>query len=424
MQTVMNEGSCSLVYLAHYEGTMIDENAVQRNVSLKLACKVMETEQAPKDFVQKFLLRELDIIAQISHPHIIHTHSILHLNTKILVFMRNAEYGNLCDYITNYGGLREKQARLWFRQLAVGVDYLHSINIAHRDIKCENILITSSLNVKICDFGFARFCADNKGKTVFSTTFCGSVAYAAPELIKGTPYVPMYSDVWSLGVVLYIMLNGIMPFRTDNIGKLWNTQMNKEYRFRTSVIPKTSREVIDLVSTMLEPNWFERTTLPEVLHSEWFAIEPSLLEFTPSEQLAMERAKRFHAENREKSIKKIMRTNRAKKIIEVISKESMEQPSDDMDDVIRKQNLVKGIKKVVNPSASNPVALKVTGERKCVQEGRRASAEGRRTSVEGRRASIDATIDTNVSERRASVDASQDTNVTEKAEATKDTSTS
>lgn len=195
------------------------------------------------------------------------------------------------------------------------------------------------------------------------------------------------------------MLNGIMPFRTDNIGKLWNSQMNKEYRFRTSVIPKTSREAIDLVSMMLEPNWFERTTLSEVLHSDWFALEPSLLEFTAPEQLAIERAKKFQAENREKIIKKIMRTNRAKKMIEVISKESIEQPSDDMDDMVLKQNFVKGVTKVVNPSASNPVALKVTGERKVVQEGRRPSLEGRKPTIEGRRASIDASIDTTLVER-------------------------
>ncbi|CAH1399980.1 unnamed protein product [Nezara viridula] len=321
MQTVMNEGSCSLVYLANYEGTMTDENAVQKNVSLKLACKVMETEQAPKDFVQKFLLRELDIIAQISHPHIIHTHSILHLNTKILVFMRNAEYGNLCDYITNYGGLREKQARLWFRQLAVGVDYLHSINIAHRDIKCENILITSSLNVKICDFGFARFCADSKGKAVFSTTFCGSVAYAAPELIKGTPYVPTYSDVWSLGVVLYIMLNAVMPFRTENLGKIWSLQISKTYRFRTAVIPTLSKEVISLVSKMLEPNWVARATIKHVLKSEWFATEPSIIDFTEMEEAALQHTN-IKPDANIKMIKKIFKSNKTNKL-ELVQKESI-----------------------------------------------------------------------------------------------------
>lgn len=67
--------------------------------------------------------------------------------------------------------------------------------------------------MKICDFGFARFCADNKGKAVFSTTFCGSVAYAAPELIKGTPYVPMYSDVWSLGKILC----GVLVYLADKV---------------------------------------------------------------------------------------------------------------------------------------------------------------------------------------------------------------
>lgn len=115
---------------------------------------------------------------------------------------RYAERGNLCDHLQKYGELREKQARLWFRQILVAVSYLHSMNLAHRDIKCENILITCSNNVKLCDFGFSRLCVDLKGRQVYSRTFCGSLAYAPPELIKGVPYDPTVADMWALGITL------------------------------------------------------------------------------------------------------------------------------------------------------------------------------------------------------------------------------
>lgn len=183
--------------------------------------------------------------------------------------MRCADNGDLLDFVKRNGPVIEQQSKLWFRQMASGLHYLHSKNIAHRDLKCENILLSRKFNVKLADFGFARFCVDDSGRRVLSETYCGSAAYAAPEVVSGTPYNPKLADVWSLGIILFIMLNERMPFNDENLRQLLKDQMSKKWVYRARVQDTISPLAKSIIRHILEPDITLRLTLDRVLGHEW-----------------------------------------------------------------------------------------------------------------------------------------------------------
>ncbi|XP_018343670.1 PREDICTED: testis-specific serine/threonine-protein kinase 1-like isoform X2 [Trachymyrmex septentrionalis] len=300
----LGEGCYAKVYLAEYK----PEHDTERNSVL--ACKIIDTVNTPKDFVLKFLPRELNILIKLNHPHVVHVHSIFQRRTKYFIFMRFAENGDLFNYILKNGRVTESQARVWFRQLALGLQYLHEMEIAHRDIKCENVLVTSNFNVKLADFGFARYMIDSHGKHVLSDTYCGSLSYAAPEILRGYPYNPKMSDVWALGVILYIMLNKSMPFDEENLKRLYELQIARKWKFRSKVISSLTDCVKKLVGNLLEPEVSKRWHLDQIIQSDWIAMDPRLLILTPAEQIALNKA----IEERKKFEEKLRKESTQQKI--------------------------------------------------------------------------------------------------------------
>ena len=143
------------------------------------------------------------------------------------MLMDFAVRGDLLAYCRLRGALEEFHAQHLFRQIVDGLDYLHQKKIIHRDLKCENILLGASNRCLIADFGFAR---ELKG-TDISSTFCGSAAYAAPELLRGVKYNSFSSDIWSLGCILFVMLINRMPFRDDTVATILREQVYNPYRF-------------------------------------------------------------------------------------------------------------------------------------------------------------------------------------------------
>jgi serine kinase len=254
----IGHGAYGKVHLAHYT----DETSMKK---IRLACKIYNEGDSTKCASEKFLQRELDILTKLENPNIIHVHCILQRGAKIFIFMSFAEMGNLLDFIRKKGKVPEQQARIWFRQMASGLQYLHRKDIAHRDLKCENIVLSEHFNAKLADFGFARFCVDYDGSPVFSETYCGSLHYAAPEIVTGTPYNPKIADVWSLGVILFFMLNASLPFDVSNVRKLRRDQMSRKqvFRFPTSLLAKS------ILRKILEPDVTLRPTIEKVLESEW-----------------------------------------------------------------------------------------------------------------------------------------------------------
>ncbi|XP_078033887.1 testis-specific serine/threonine kinase [Augochlora pura] len=258
----IGQGSYATVHLAEY----VDGTSSKK---LRLACKIFDKEKAPEDFLNKFFPRELEILTKIENPHLIQVHSILQRGPRVFIFMRYADNGDLLDFVLRNGVVPEQQSKLWFRQMASGLHYLHGKNIAHRDLKCENILLSRKFNVKLADFGFARFCVDQAGRRVLSNTYCGSAAYAAPEVVSGTPYNPKLADVWSLGIILFVMLNASMPFDDKNLKKLLKNQMSRNWMFRSRIRETVSALAKNIVKHILEPDITLRLTLERVLAHEW-----------------------------------------------------------------------------------------------------------------------------------------------------------
>ncbi|KAL4714420.1 hypothetical protein ACJJTC_017715 [Scirpophaga incertulas] len=281
----INEGSYAKVYLTEYRNPNKNEK-----LSI-LACKVIDISTTPKDFVKKFLPREINILIKLNHPHLVHTHSIFQRKNKYFIFMRHMEHGDLLEYIIQKGAVPEDQARIWTRQLGLAIQYMHELEIAHRDIKCENVLLTVNQNAKLADFGFARICVDDKQKNIHSETFCGSLSYTAPEILQGSPYFPKPTDIWSLGIVLFTILNRAMPFEDKHIKQLYQAQINKNWRFHSRFANIVSENCKRLVSSMLNPTYQKRIKIEEVINSEWIAMDSRLLEWTPQETMAYQKAR-------------------------------------------------------------------------------------------------------------------------------------
>ncbi|KAI4478045.1 hypothetical protein M0804_012236 [Polistes exclamans] len=316
----IGEGSYAKVYQADYKSQY---RSVKDST---LACKIIDTSKAPKDFVRKFLPRELDILVKLNHPHVVHIHSIFQRRTKYFIFMRFAENGDLLDFILKNGAVTENQARIWLRQLTLGLQYLHEMEIAHRDMKCENVLLTTNYNVKLADFGFSRYMIDNRGKRVLSDTYCGSLSYAAPEVLRGAPYNPKHSDIWSLGVILYIILNKAMPFDETNIKVLYEQQISRRWKFRRKIDETLSENAKKTVTNLLEPDVSKRWQVDQILYCDWIAMDERLLILTPAEQTALNNAIEERKKNEEKfSRKKSLRIEKKSEKQQDNIKETVEQ---------------------------------------------------------------------------------------------------
>ncbi|KAA0168487.1 hypothetical protein FNF31_00369 [Cafeteria roenbergensis] len=216
-----------------------------------VAVKVLEKARIKEIADVTRVTREIKIFKKLEHPFLCRLYEVCNTKHHILLISEFASDGELFGYIVKHGKLREAVAARLFAQLIEGIDYLHDIGVVHRDLKPENILLMDKaapdggMAVKVIDFGLSNTFV--QGSTL--TTACGSPAYASPEMILRVAggYNPRKSDLWSLGVVLFAMVAGCLPFEHDNTAALYDQILNARYRCPSHLSPACK----DLISRIL-----------------------------------------------------------------------------------------------------------------------------------------------------------------------------
>ncbi|XP_058511453.1 MAP/microtubule affinity-regulating kinase 3 isoform X6 [Ochotona princeps] len=197
----------------------------------------------------------------LNHPNIVKLFEVIETEKTLYLIMEYASGGEVFDYLVAHGRMKEKEARAKFRQIVSAVQYCHQKRIVHRDLKAENLLLDADMNIKIADFGFSNeFTVGSK-----LDTFCGSPPYAAPELFQGKKYDGPEVDVWSLGVILYTLVSGSLPFDGQNLKELRERVLRGKYRIPFYM----STDCENLLKRFLVLNPIKRGTLEQIMKDRW-----------------------------------------------------------------------------------------------------------------------------------------------------------
>jgi len=226
----------------------------------EVAIKIIDKTQLNPGSLQK-LFREVRIMKTLDHPNIVKLFQVIETEKTLYLVMEYASGGEVFDYLVLHGRMKEKEARAKFRQIVSAVQYCHQKKIIHRDLKAENLLLDSEMNIKIADFGFSNeFVIGNK-----LDTFCGSPPYAAPELFQGKKYDGPEVDVWSLGVILYTLVSGSLPFDGSTLRELRERVLRGKYRIPFYM----STDCENLLKKFLVLNPARRASLEVIMKDKW-----------------------------------------------------------------------------------------------------------------------------------------------------------
>ncbi|GAB2289105.1 CBL-interacting serine/threonine-protein kinase 6 [Dionaea muscipula] len=233
-----------------------------------VAMKVVGKEKVMRVDMMEQVKREISVMKMVKHPNIVELHEVMASKSKIYFSMELVRGGELFSKVAK-GKLKEEEARAYFSQLISAVDFCHSRGVYHRDLKPENLLLDDDGNLKVADFGLSAFTEHLKQDGLLHTT-CGTPAYVAPEVIGKKGYDGAKADIWSCGVILYVLLAGFLPFQDDNLMAMYR----KIYRGDFRCPPWFSSEARRLITKLLDPNPSTRIAIPKIMESSWMKRSP------------------------------------------------------------------------------------------------------------------------------------------------------
>ncbi|KAL0906541.1 hypothetical protein M5K25_025043 [Dendrobium thyrsiflorum] len=237
-----------------------------RNVKTgdSVAIKVLDKERILKSGLVAHIKREIAILRRVRHPYIVQLFEVMATKTKIYFVMEYVRGGELFGKVAK-GRLKEDTARRYFQQLISAVGFCHARGVFHRDLKPENLLLDDKGDLKVSDFGLSAVSEQMRQDGLFHT-FCGTPAYVAPEVLSRKGYDGAKVDVWSCGVILFVLMAGYLPFHDQNVMAMYRKIYKGEFR-----CPRWfSSDLTKLLSRLLDTNPRTRITIPEIMENRWF----------------------------------------------------------------------------------------------------------------------------------------------------------
>ncbi|KAK9981035.1 hypothetical protein ABG768_000604 [Culter alburnus] len=253
----LGKGNFAVVKLARHKVTQTE-----------VAIKIIDKTRLDESDLEK-INREVQIMKLLKHPYIIKLYQVMETKDMLYIVTEYAKNGEMFDYLTSVGHLSEAEARSKFWQLLDAVEYCHKHHIVHRDLKAENLLLDSNMNIKLADFGFGNFYLPGKSLS----TWCGSPPYAAPEVFEGKEYEGPPLDIWSLGVLLYVLVCGTLPF--DGTTLLALRRRVTDGRFRVPFF--MSQDCESLIRRMLAVDPAKRFSVAQIKQHRWMQADPSAI---------------------------------------------------------------------------------------------------------------------------------------------------
>ncbi|CAN6244459.1 unnamed protein product [Urochloa humidicola] len=249
-----------------------------------VAIKMMDKNKVLKVGLSEQIRREITTMRLVAHKNIVELREVMATRNKIYLVMEYVKGGELFHKIEKSGKLMEAVAHKYFQQLISAVDYCHSRGVYHRDLKPENLLLDEDENLKISDFGLSALSESKRQDGLLHTT-CGTPAYVAPEVISKTGYDGAKSDIWSCGVVLFVLIAGYLPFQGPNLMEMYRKVEHGDFRCPSWFSHKLKK----LLYKILDPNPSTRISIQKIKESTWFRKGPQGTH-TVKEKIACENA--------------------------------------------------------------------------------------------------------------------------------------